>query len=115
MHYIHRFHVQAPLERVAEFHRDSRALRWLTPPPIFVQFHMIQPLSEGSVSEFTMWLGPIPIHWVAVHSNVTTLHGFTDTQTSGPFESWIHKHQFRPVGELSTEIIDEVDAEFGKS
>ena len=73
------FTVRAPLARVAEFHRDTRALQRLSPPPMFVQLHRLEPLAEGSVAEFTLWLGPLPLRWRAVHSNVDPLGGFTDT------------------------------------
>ena len=53
----HCFEVNAPLEAVAEFHRDARALRRLTPPPMWAQFHRVEPLGEGSKAEFTLWLG----------------------------------------------------------
>lgn len=78
------FTVPAPLQKVAEFHRDTRALKRLTPPPVFVQIHSMEPLAEGSRSVFTMWFGPLPLRWTAIHSNVDTMHGFTDTQEKGP-------------------------------
>ncbi|MGB6421453.1 MAG: hypothetical protein WBF05_06405, partial [Anaerolineales bacterium] len=79
-HYSHRFQVQASLEAVAEFHRDSRALKQLTPPPLFISFNNVESLAEGSVADFIMWLGPLPIHWVATHSEVDPMQGFTDSQ-----------------------------------
>lgn len=109
-HYSHRFKVLAPLESVAEFHRDSRALKQLTPPPLFVSFNTVEPLAEGSVVDFTMWLGPLPIHWVATHSQVDPMQGFTDTQTTGPFEVWIHRHSFESVNDNTTYVIDQVRA-----
>jgi ligand-binding SRPBCC domain-containing protein len=107
-HYAHRFKVQAPLELVAEFHSDSRALKKLTPPPLFVSFNKVEPLAEGSVADFTMWLGPLPIRWVATHSEVDPMRGFTDTQTSGPFEVWKHRHSFESIDEDTTYVIDQV-------
>lgn len=106
--YVHRFEVQAPIEAVAEFHSDSRALKKLTPPPLFVSFNKVEPLAEGSVADFTMWLGPLPIHWVATHSEVDPMRGFTDTQTIGPFEVWVHRHSFESIDEDTTYVIDQV-------
>lgn len=108
----HRFVVNVPLAMVTEFHHDSRALRVLTPPPIWVQFHLVEPLTEGSVADFTIWFGPLPVRWTAVHSQVTP-HGFTDTQKRGPFTKWVHRHTFRELGNGRTEIIDEIEAEPG--
>jgi ligand-binding SRPBCC domain-containing protein len=112
MKYIHKFTVQAPLAAVAAFHQDSRALRMLTPPPIWVQFHRVDPLAEGSVADFSMWFGLIPVRWTAVHSEVTA-NGFVDTQQRGPFRSWQHRHTFQPLNVQATGVIDEIEAEPG--
>lgn len=110
--YKHRTLVKAPLERVAEFYADSSSLKRLTPPPIIVKFHEIQQIGDGSKTDFTMWFGPIPIRWVAIHSNVLPLNGFTDIQDSGPFQKWMHRHSFHSLDTDSTEIIDEIQAEY---
>ena len=110
-HFQHKFLVEAPISKVAEFHQDTRSLKGLTPPPIYVSFNEIQPLAENSVADFTMWLGPLPVRWVAMHSNVKPLNGFTDTQLSGPFEQWVHQHAFQSLGPNRTEIIDTVEAQ----
>ena len=111
--YRHTFRVNAPLGAVADFHRSTAALRQLSPPPMIVQFHDIEPMGEGSISDFTLWLGPLPIRWVAVHSDVSDLNGFTDSQQSGPYTSWVHRHTFREIDANTTEVIDEVQAEPG--
>lgn len=107
----HEFQVNAPIERVAEFHSRSRALKLLTPPPLYVQFNNLQPLSEGSLADFTLWFGPIPINWVSVHSEVIPLEGFIDTQVKGPFETWVHRHTFRCLDQNTCEVIDEIQAQ----
>ena len=112
--FSHRFQVRAPLERVAEFHHEAGVLKLLTPPPLFLQFHELQPLGEGSISDFTMWVGPLPIRWVATHSEVDPLHGFTDTQVRGPFERWVHRHSFIKEDDNVTEVVDEIQAQPGR-
>lgn len=101
------FVVDAPLDAVREFHGDTAALRILSPPGTFVQFHSVEPLAEGSVSEFTLWLGPLPIRWTAVHRDVTD-HGFTDVQRAGPAERWAHTHTFVPLDGGRTRVEDRV-------
>lgn len=108
--FTHRFYVRASLERVVAFHSDSRALKILTPPPVMVQFHEVQPLGEGSIADFTLWLGPLPVRWVAVHSELRDGHGFVDTQTTGPYKFWQHRHSFRVSSEDRIEIVDEIQA-----
>lgn len=105
-----RFSVAAPLEAVREFHRDTSALKRLTPPPTIVQLHNVEPLAEGSVSRFTLWIGPLPLRWKAVHKNVSE-HGFTDVQTEGPAEKWEHTHTFSPETETLTEVREHIEYE----
>ncbi len=110
-HFHHQFKVQAPIGRVADFHRSTLALKQLTPPPLFVKFNQIEPLGENSQSDFTMWLGLIPIRWVAVHTGVHPTNGFTDTQVEGPFQTWVHRHTFKQISDNTTEIIDEIEGQ----
>lgn len=105
------FTVRAPLAAVAEFHRDTAALRRLSPPPMGVQLHRVDPLGEGSISEFTLWLGPVPIQWTAVHSGVDPLHGFTDTQARGPLKVWRHTHRFEALDPSTTRIREHIEYE----
>ena len=55
------FEVNAPLSVVQAFHHGTAALKQLTPPPTIVQIHSVEPLAEGSVSRFTLWVGPLPL------------------------------------------------------
>ena len=110
--FTYTFQVNAPLAKVAEFHRDTRALKHLSPPPMFVQLHQVEALGEGSKAEFTMWLGPIPIRWVAVHSEVDARHGFTDTQVEGPLKTWQHTHRFDALGEKKTQVKERIQYEY---
>lgn len=104
----HSFIVRAPLAAVAGFHRDTRVLRRLTPPPVYVQIHRVEALAEGSISEFTLWFGPLPIRWTARHSEVDPLGGFTDTQVAGPMQHWVHRHAFEPVDADRTRVRDRI-------
>ena len=105
------FTVKAPLSKVAQFHHDTRALKLLTPFPIIVQIHRVEPLAEGSVSDFTLWFGPLPIHWVAVHKDVDKQRGFTDVQQKGPAKTWVHTHTFSPEGNDLTRITEHIEYE----
>ena len=105
----HAFKVRAPLARVAAFHRDTRALKRLTPPPLLVQLHRVDPLAEGAVAEFTLWFGPWPVRWQAVHSGVDEQRGFTDTQARGPLRHWRHTHSFRALDVAHTLVADRIE------
>ncbi|MCX7975904.1 MAG: hypothetical protein N2646_02415 [Bellilinea sp.] len=108
----YQFEVRASLQAVADFHRDTRALRRLTPPPIFVQFHYLEPLAEGSIAEFTLWFGPFPVRWRAVHTQVDEQRGFTDTQVVGPLRFWRHRHFFKSLDAQRTLIREEIEYEY---
>jgi ligand-binding SRPBCC domain-containing protein len=104
------FTVDAPVEAVRDFHRDTSALKRLTPPPTIVQLHSIEPLAEGSVSEFTLWVGPLPLRWKAVHRDVSD-RGFTDVQAAGPAAKWEHTHSFVPLPDGRTEVREHIEYE----
>jgi ligand-binding SRPBCC domain-containing protein len=104
----YKFTVKASLQAVREFHRDTSAIKRLTPPPTIVQLHEIEPLGEGSVSQFTLWVGPLPLRWKAVHRDVSE-RGFTDVQAEGPARKWEHTHTFTPVAADITEIQEHIE------
>ena len=105
-----KFIVNANLSQTSAFHASTNALRKLTPPPIWVQFHHLDPLSEGAVAEFTMWFVLLPFRWKAVHSDVKST-GFVDQQESGPLKLWKHTHQFKGLSDHQTMVIDRIEYE----
>ncbi len=113
MIYRHVFCVRAPLAAVADFHRRSGSLSAITPPPIVMRVHRApQVLGEGDEMDFTLWLGPLPVRWVARIEQISEA-GFVDRQVRGPFRRWEHRHTFVPLDEMTTEVHDEVQAEPG--
>jgi ligand-binding SRPBCC domain-containing protein len=107
----HTFTVEASLEQVAAFHSDTQVLKRLTPLPVIVQLHRFEPLGEGAVAEFTLWLGPLPIRWVALHQDFHPLFGFKDIQQQGPFKRWVHCHTFIAEAEDRTLVCDSISYE----
>lgn len=104
----YKFTVAAPLAAVSAFHHDTRILKILTPPPMFVQIHDYEPLAEGSVANFTIWAGPVALRWQAIHSDVGQ-NGFTDTQASGPMQHWRHTHRFTALTDGDTEVHEHIE------
>ena len=114
MHYHHRFTVAAPLAAVREFHERSSSMGAITPPPVIVSIHAAPAvLAEGDRMDFTMWLGPLPIRWLAAIEQVTPI-SFVDRQLHGPFEKWVHHHTFTPIDEQTTTVIDDVEAQVSR-
>jgi len=111
MKYQHCFRVHAPLERVADFHSRAASMKAITPPPIVVQIQRAAEIQrDGDEIEFTLWLGPLPVHWLARIEQVSS-SGFADRQARGPFRAWVHRHSFIVVDAHTTEVMDEVQAE----
>ncbi len=104
------FHVAAPLERVSAFHFSADAFLRLTPPGMILRLHRSEPLAEGSITEFTLWSGPVPMRWKAHHSEIST-SGFTDEQLAGPLRSWRHRHQFLARPDGTCDVLDTIDYE----
>ncbi|MCB0108870.1 MAG: hypothetical protein KDE53_23275 [Caldilineaceae bacterium] len=115
MRYHHRFAVNAPLDAVVEFHRQSSSMAAITPPPIIVRLHKAPAqLADGDQMAFTMWLGPLPIRWLAQIETIPG-PGFIDRQLEGPFAKWEHRHTFERINATTTAVIDEVTAELSEA
>ncbi|MBL8813760.1 MAG: hypothetical protein JNM43_26570 [Planctomycetaceae bacterium] len=106
----YRFRVSAPVEIVSRFHFQTGILKALTPPLMIMHVHRFDPLANGSIGEFTMWMGPLPVRWTAEHSNVSPT-GFTDTQTAGPMKFWQHTHRFNVLSPTETEVHEHIEYE----
>jgi uncharacterized protein (TIGR01777 family) len=116
LHFTHSFQVEATLPSVADFHRDTKVLKQLTPPPIFVQFKdEVESMNEGTRVDFVLWFGPFPVHWSAKHYAFDPPNGFRDNQVKGPFDFWDHRHSFIPIDDRTTAVIDDIEARYGRS
>jgi len=100
------------LAAVAKFHQSAHLLKKLSPPPLLVQLHRVDALAENAIADFTLWFGPLPVRWVAVHSEVDALHGFTDTQQSGPLAAWRHTHRFTAIDANTTRVHEYIVYEY---
>lgn len=100
----------ATLEKIIRFH-DEGGPQSLTPPPIFVQVHRDdrKSLTEGEL-EFTLWMGPFPVRWLARHELGPTPTSFADLMVRGPLAYWRHEHIFREVPN-GVELTDRVTLE----
>ena len=113
MKFEHRFQVNASQQEVAEFHSHTTGFKALVPPFTPAVIHSApDPLVEGSILDFTLWAGPIPIRWESVIQDVS-VEGFTDIQGQyGPYRAWTHRHNFIRVEDNITEVYDHVEASF---
>jgi ligand-binding SRPBCC domain-containing protein len=101
--------IDAPVDVVWRFHERLDILQILTPPWQPVQIIRREGgLGVGAISEFRLWIGPVPVQWVAVHTECEPHHYFVDEQQTGPMASWHHRHQFEAKG-AQTQLTDSID------
>jgi len=97
LHFKHSSIINASPEVVWKFHERPDILQLLNPPWQPVQVVRREGgLNVGAITEFRLFLGPLPLTWLARHTQCEKYHLFIDEQISGPFESWIHRHEFEP-------------------
>jgi ligand-binding SRPBCC domain-containing protein len=110
MLFVKESQIAAPPAAVFAFHESPGALLRLTPPweriAVIAGGESIRP---GSRVVLKTWLGPLPVRWVAEHTEYDPPRLFADRQVSGPFASWHHRHRFLDDGRGGTLLRDEVE------
>ncbi len=93
----HRSEIATSIDALTAFHADPRALARLTMPPAVLQVlrDERESLTSGVIT-FNLWLGPIPVRWVAEHVPLPAGYGFADRMVAGPMAQWEHWHIFEP-------------------
>jgi ligand-binding SRPBCC domain-containing protein len=109
--FIHRSLIRASVDRVWQFHERPDAVQLLTPPwqPMQV-LRKTGGLEAGSEVEFRVWMGPIPVTWLARHVACEKHRFFIDEQVRGPFRYWRHEHRFTAENG-ATRLTDHVEFE----
>jgi ligand-binding SRPBCC domain-containing protein len=104
----HRSVLATSAERLVAFHADPGALARLAMPPTFIRVVRDDrvSLTEGEI-EFNLWLGPLPVRWVARHEPGPIQTAFTDRMLRGPMAHWEHQHIFQPL-EDGAMLIDRI-------
>lgn len=108
-HFTYTSIIDAPVEVVWNFHERPDILQVLTPPwqPVRV-VRREGGLDVGAISEFQIFLGLLPVRWVARHTACEKNRLFIDEQDSGPMASWTHRHEFIPENG-KTKLRDSID------
>lgn len=110
MRFIKESRIAASPEAVFAFHESPGALERLTPP--WEKVRVVESdgsLKPGSRVVLESRLGPIPLKWVAVHTEYEPPHLFADQQESGPFAHWHHQHHILDDGAGGTILRDEIE------
>jgi uncharacterized protein len=94
------------------YHEREGALQRLIPPwenaTIESSDNSMQP---GSKVVLKVNVAGVPLRWVAEHRDYDPPNRFEDVSLSGPFKAWHHKHLFRAVTPISSQLTDHIEYE----
>jgi ligand-binding SRPBCC domain-containing protein len=111
MRFVKESRIAAPPATVFAFYESPGALLRLTPRWKPFELEGGGSIRPGSRVVVKIWLGPVPIRWVAEHTAYEPGRMFADRQVSGPLAFWEHRHLFLDDGAGGTILRDEVDYE----
>ena len=104
--------IPRPRADVFGFFAKTENLEEIT--PAFLQFHILTPqpieMKAGTLIDYKLRLHGIPLRWRTRIEAFDPISSFTDSQLSGPYRRWVHRHDFTdaPGG---TNMRDRVDYE----
>ncbi len=112
MKFVMETRIAASPSALFAFHEAPGALERLTPPGERIEvIEDPKSLRVGSRVTLKMWMGPVPVIWIAEHTEYAPPHLFADRQVKGPFAKWYHRHRFVDDGAGGTLLRDEIEFE----
>ncbi|MFP4477459.1 MAG: TIGR01777 family oxidoreductase [Desulfatibacillaceae bacterium] len=110
--FVHESGLPADRETAFAWHARDGAFERLTPPweLVSVASRQGENLRPGTKVVFRVYNGPLPVTWVARHTDYEPPYMFRDEQVSGPFDHWRHTHRFSEAGGGCT-LSDEIEYE----
>lgn len=91
------------IEEAFAYHERPGALRRMIPPWESVAIQRSDDsLEVGSRVVMKAKIFGVPMRWVAEHTEYDPPSLFTDTQVSGPFAYWRHRHEFKEMGRYTS-------------
>lgn len=94
-HYVAQTELPTSIEQSFAYHDRPGALQRLVPPWESVELeHSDNSLAVGSRVVMKTKVMGVPLRWIAEHTEYDPPNLFADTQVSGPFASWDHRHEF---------------------
>ena len=101
--------IDADLDVVFAFFADARNLERLTPP--WLKFEIRTPgtieMAQGTLIDYQLRLHGIPIQWQSEITVWEPMKRFVDEQRRGPYQQWIHLHEFEEI-EGGTRVRDHI-------
>lgn len=101
--------VSAPLDIVFGFFSRPENLQILTPPSMNMNVVTPSPIPMhvGSIIDYVVTIGGIPMRWTSCISDFEPMTRFVDVQLRGPYSFWHHTHSFEGRGD-TTIVYDSV-------
>ncbi len=95
--------VPLPLAEVFPFFADARNLARITPPAMGFQICNTEPLEmrQNLLIDYKLRLCGIPLRWRSAITEWNPPHSFVDEQVTGPYATWIHRHEFAADGDAT--------------
>lgn len=102
--------IELPIREVFDFFAEAGNLERITPQELNFQIVTPQPfeLKRGALIDYKLSLHGIPMTWRTEITEWDPPFSFVDTQLSGPYSQWIHRHTFTELEPNKTLIEDEV-------
>lgn len=109
-------HCPVSPEETFQWHVRPGALRRLLPPWDSARVKSgsgpEERLHQGARTTIRLGVGPIGIDWEAEIAELDEVAMyFVDRSLSGPFKSWVHRHQVAPAGDGASALTDHIDYE----
>ena len=102
--------IHRPVAEVFTFFSDAGNLERITPKEL--NFHIITPqpieMRQGTLIDYQLGLYGVTLKWRTEITVWDPPFEFVDTQLSGPYAKWVHRHGFKAVSPSETLIEDEV-------
>jgi ligand-binding SRPBCC domain-containing protein len=103
--------IDAPVELVFEFHRDTRNAKRIGHPAQWIlDVQGDFPLDEGDEVTLKVLLAPIPVpqRWRVRITRLEHPVLVVDETLDGPFSSFVHEHRFEALDAGRTRLVDHV-------